>query len=146
MSQSNIDKFDEITGRIFANLYETFPQPITINFEEYTTSLATSNDPVDGVIHNYFERQFVSDSVVWLRDSGYITSVSNDEYSIHGTILTAKGLECLKKVPASLDPRPSFGSQLVEAVRGGSLDAVKTLSSTVITAGAALTSQHLGFR
>lgn len=144
MSQPNINKFNEITGRIFSALYDSFPQPLQINFEDYLTPLTSPNNPVDEVADNFFGCQFVSDSATWIKEAGYITSVSSDRFSFYGTVLTAKGLECLKKVPTSLDSQPSFGKQLGDAVKGGSVDALRTITSSVITVGAAFTAQRFG--
>lgn len=144
VSQSNIDNFNEVTGRIFLDLYDSFPQPFQIDFDNYITPLSNSTDPVEDVVHNFYERKFISNSVTWLKETGYLTSISDDEYSFYGTVLTEKGLECLKKVPTSLVAQPSFGKQLGDAVRGGSVDALRTITSSVITLGAAFTAQRLG--
>ncbi|EOY5688461.1 hypothetical protein ACP7OL_000553 [Salmonella enterica subsp. enterica] len=144
MSQSNIDKFNEVTGRIFLDLYDSFPQPLQIDFDNYLIPLSNSTDRVEEVVHNFFGRRFISDSATWLKETGYLTSISDDEYSFYGTVLTEKGLECLKKVPTSLVAQTSFGTQLKDAVSGGSVDAVRTITSTLITAGATIAAQHFG--
>ncbi|MEX9234777.1 hypothetical protein ACNPGY_16070 [Citrobacter cronae] len=144
MSQSNIDNFNEVTGRIFLDLYDSFPQPFQIDFDNYLTPLSNSTDPVEDVVYNFYERRFISDSVTWLKETGYLTSISDDEYSFYGTVLTEKGLECLKKVPTSLVAQTPLGTQLKDAIRSGSVDAVRSLTSTVITAGATIAAQHFG--
>lgn len=54
MSLSNIDKFNEISGRIFADLYNSFPQPLQITFQDYQASIGQTADPFDQVIQDYF--------------------------------------------------------------------------------------------
>lgn len=144
LSQSNIDKFNEVTGRIFLDLYNSFPQPLQIDFDNYLTPLSNSTDPFEDVVQNFFGRKFIYDSATWLKETGFITSISDDDNSFYGTVLTEKGLECLKKVPTSLAAQTSFGTQLKDAVSGGSVDAVRSITSTLITAGATIAAHHFG--
>ncbi|EKS6938505.1 hypothetical protein QCD67_04765 [Enterobacter roggenkampii] len=63
MSHTNIDKFDEVTGRIFADLYCSFPEPFEIQTENYEEPLVNSEDAVAEVIARDYQRRFVASTV-----------------------------------------------------------------------------------
>ncbi|MDO2452874.1 hypothetical protein [Enterobacter asburiae] len=85
---------------------------------------------------------FVEDSIQWLVGAGFITGRSYADSGFKGVVLTAKGLESLKKTPDSI--RPSNGTQLNEAVKSGSAAAVKTIANQVLSAGVTLALHKIG--
>ncbi|MFK3711823.1 hypothetical protein [Leclercia adecarboxylata] len=142
MAQSNIDMFDEITGRVFADLYNNFPCFYFLRPEDYTAPIEKSDDFMQDIIEGEARLSFVADSFYWLVESGFISGKKMADGSIKGAVLTAKGLECLKKTPDSL--RPSNGTQLTEAVKSGSAAAVKNIANQVLSAGVTIALNKIG--
>ncbi|URO00942.1 hypothetical protein NB069_08775 [Leclercia adecarboxylata] len=142
MAQSNIDMFDEITGRVFADLYNNFPCFYFLRPEDYTVPIENSNDFVKDIIKEEASLSFVADSFYWLVESGFISGKKMADGSIKGAVLTAKGLECLKKTPDSL--HPSNGTQLTEAVKSGSASAVKIIANQILATGVTLALNKMG--
>ncbi len=142
MSQSNIDRFDEIAGRIFADLYNAFPIPCPLN-------LAAFLDGVDVLDPSGFtgseltqDAEFVKSTIEWLIAAEFLTA-----NNFHGTyfgeaILTAKGLECLKLMPESLSA--PAGSELSKAVKLGSKETVKMITNHVLAFGVKLVARRYG--
>ncbi|HEN5200271.1 MULTISPECIES: hypothetical protein [Klebsiella] len=144
MPHTNIDKFDEITGRIFAHLYCSFPEPFEIRTENYEEPVVTSEDEVAEVIARDYQRRFVANTVNWLIESGFISISSRTPNSFYNAVLTAKGLECLKKTPDSVSP--SVGKQLNDAVRSGSIEVIKNITNQVLSVGVAIALHKIGIQ
>ncbi|HDT5729266.1 TPA: hypothetical protein QHI28_000169 [Enterobacter roggenkampii] len=142
MSHTNIDQFDEVTGRIFADLYCSFPEPFEIQTENYEEPLVNSEDAVAEVIARDYQRRFVASTVSWLIESGFISVSSSTPYAFYNAVLTAKGLECLKNTPDSLSP--SAGKQLNDAVRSGSFEVLKNITNQVLSVGVAIALDRIG--
>ncbi|EHK8184076.1 hypothetical protein K2B91_004520 [Salmonella enterica subsp. enterica serovar Enteritidis] len=142
MSQTNIDRFDEIAGRVFADLYVTFPQPRMIKLEDYVKE----EDPQPGFIEEWAKREarcdFVADTVTWLKEAGFITAGKRTANCVPNAILTPKGLECLKLTPNSLTS--SAGKQLSEAAKSGSIELLKGVTNQVLSVGVALAAHKMG--
>lgn len=142
MAHSNIDKFNEITGRLFADLYNSFPRPLQVTTADYMEDLVPLADPVEETVRIYAQCSFVADSIKWLLDAGFISASSHNADFFYNVILTEKGLECLKKTPDSA--LPSTGTQLSDAVKMQSAEAVKAFASSVISAGVSVAFRHAG--
>lgn len=142
MSQSNIDRFDEIAGRVFADLYVTFPQPRILKLEEYVKE----EDPQPNFVEEWAKREarcdFVADTVTWLKEAGFITAGKRAANCVPNAILTPKGLECLKLTPNSLTS--SAGKQLSEAAKSGSIELLKGVTNQVLSVGVALAAHKMG--
>lgn len=129
----NIKKFNEITGIVLASLYESFPVRKTFTVERLFPE--TILDPFDEPSINH-DAIFVTETVSWLIEHGYISANIQYGCSFSDAVLTAKGLELLKLTPNSLES--SFGEQLLEATKSGVKDTIVNISSSVLTSGAAL--------
>lgn len=129
----NIKKFNEITGIVLASLYESFPVRKTFTVERLFPE--TIPDPFDEPSINH-DAIFVTETISWLIEHGYISANIQYGYSFSDAVLTAKGLELLKLTPNSLES--SFGEQLLEATKSGVKDTIVNISSSVLTSGAAL--------
>ncbi|TFF13723.1 hypothetical protein EXW72_08340 [Pseudomonas sp. BCA14] len=128
MSASNIERFDQLAGRIFADLYEAFPLPKTLS------DISHGEKGLDPVFNAEF---FFVATVRWLASSGYVTHGKQDNrFVFEDCVLTAKGLEVLKATPDSLT-ESSIGSQLQDAAKSGLVDSVKTLVGKALAIGAA---------
>jgi hypothetical protein len=123
----NIDMFDIFTGYIFKELYENFP----VCFDVNTTDVV---EKINGEMAKYDtdkKELIFSETMFWLQDSGFITFKAPGEKvitmdsgvcafpSFMCCVLTAKGLEVLKKVPKAITKRKTIGEELSEAVKGG---------------------------
>jgi hypothetical protein len=109
---ANIVEFNSIAGRVFAQLYESFPSPVgRLNDSAIAMAMKVSS----GVLPS--GRKFddvVRHSVGWLADEGYIRAGGLTPYD--GVILTQKGLAALNAVPQGLSA--SVGTSLVMATGG----------------------------
>lgn len=141
MALKNIELFDTFTGVILKELYENFPVCLDIKVDQM---VADNNEGLENVERDRKEL-ILSETLFWLQDSEFITFKAPDgkmfTYDGHQRsnffmccVLTAKGLEVLKKIPKRLDSskQKSIGEELIEAVKAG---AKKQISDVV---GAAL--------
>ena len=135
----NIDIFNKYTGEILKLLYENFPVCYDLNISDIinNTSIKTTyaQDKIELIC---------SETVYWLRDSGFITFAQPQE-KLHSimryeatpqfmcVILTAKGLEILKQTPDSIKPKETLGDKLVEAVSKNASTVVSDIVSTAIS-------------
>ncbi|GKQ95995.1 hypothetical protein [Aeromonas hydrophila] len=134
MAASNIEQFDEIAGKTFAMLYESFPIPIDLPLREYTG--------VEGVYANQEENELthqarlVMSTLEWLQESGYVRAKVQHDFGLNRCVLTAKGLETLKVIPDSLTA--PLGERLKDAVKQGGWEITRTLVSQVLSVGATI--------
>jgi len=136
MSTSNIERFDQLTGRIFADLYEAFPMPRTLSDRSYSSIIEPDQPATDGK-QSSDPGQFFTATITWLVNSGYITTFQarlNGRFTYDGCVLTAKGLEVLKSIPSSVGGK-SFGQSLQEAAKAGSKEALKKITGEVLSFG-----------
>lgn len=136
MSTSNIERFDQLTGRIFADLYEVFPMPRTLSDRSYSSIIEQDEQAADGK-QSSDPGQFFTATIIWLVTSGYITTFQaslNGRYTYDGCVLTAKGLEVLKSTPSSLGGK-SFGQSLQEAAKQGSIETIKKITGEALSVG-----------
>ncbi|WP_409284307.1 hypothetical protein [Pseudomonas protegens] len=148
MSDSNIERFDEITGKVFAHLYQSFPIPTSMGAEfvgvkiSSTTLTPHIGAPSGGIYDLSVEERKTFDifihSVNWLAKAGYIDVSDRLHTTFYGVTLTAKGLEVLKATPSSLDSAPSIGQQLITAAKGGFAEQLQSLTSSALKRGIAL--------
>ncbi|WP_370280388.1 hypothetical protein [Pontibacterium sp.] len=113
---SNIEIFNGIAGKVFADLYSSFPVHSAIKLPVYAEELVDPDD-YDG----YWQVSEIADATLsWLVESGYIWLDENqciDEEYRKG-VLTPKGLEVLKVVPSTLSQNQSIGEKLLECSKG----------------------------
>ena len=132
MSDSdNIDKFNELSGLIFAKLYSAFPIPTNLSAAAFVgENNVISPDGFTGAELTKDAEFFVS-SVDWLIKSGFISVLDKNHSLYWNAVLTEKGLETLKLTPDSLSS--SLGARLVEASKSVGLDSLKSLASQVLS-------------
>ncbi|BCG24333.1 hypothetical protein TUM18999_25240 [Pseudomonas tohonis] len=152
MVAKNIERFNEITGQVFACLYESFPLPITLRPKlfgieeheggEYSPELGETL----GVEPQSAEEILFKHSVTWLIQAGYITAKKPD-YDRHffaEARLTAKGLEVLNAIPKTLTKREPLGEQLAAASKGGAKELMRTITTEVLGMGVRLGLKTIG--
>lgn len=138
MNTSNIERFDEITGKVLAALYQAFPVPTNLKAADFVEP-AYCFDEILGADMPAPEAEFFIACVHWLAEAGYLRLKGDNYGIILEAVLTAKGLETLKAVPKSLEDSQSIGERLVEATRSGVMDQVRDLSNSALKRGIALT-------
>ena len=118
MAAKNIDEFNEITGKVFATLYEAFPIPTLLRPSDFGIDESHEGDWgadgrfIEGPPRSHEEVLF-SQTVQWLEQSGYLTVsgappgrlVGPDRTFFGHARLTAKGLEVMNAIPPSLTKR-----------------------------------------
>lgn len=136
MAVSNIERFDETVGKIFAELYEAFPLPHNLKAESYLTSPMVFNEVYGMEVPDQDDAEFFIATARWLIQTGYIYGEVQPYIRVSDAVLTAKGLEVLKAVPESITNSGSIGQALVDSVAEGGKEATKTLASQVLSFGA----------
>ncbi|EHG7584030.1 hypothetical protein OGY07_13130 [Citrobacter sp. Cs237] len=139
---SNIDKFDEIAGQVFADLYNSFPLTKPLGLADYTEG-DSALDP-DGFTGAELteDAEFVKATISWLINADFITSSGFHGEYFADVILTPKGLECLKLMPDSLTS--NAGSQLTQAVKAGSRETIKMITNHVLALGVKIMASKYG--
>lgn len=141
---TNIQKFDHLAGKIFADLYESFPVPRTIWLGDYISTVFEVSPPED---ENMGEEalsavEFYQHTMEWLEKAGFIEVLFKNHSGEALVVLTAKGLESLRLVPDSL--KGNLGEQLTEAAKAGVLDQIRELTGKVIGAGVSMGAGYIG--
>jgi hypothetical protein len=136
---SNMERFDQLTGAVFARLYEAFPEPISLDAFPFLSNIVPSDQDEGTQYEQAFGApEFFVYTVRWLAETGYLTHRKQSEnipLTFEDCVLTAKGLEVLKSVPASISTSNSIGQSLQEAAKTGSLDAIKKLAGEALSTG-----------
>lgn len=144
MTASNIQKFDEITGQVFGALYQSFPVAKYLPIKDFVEDGLSLDDFLGYEVVNE-NGEFFFACVEWLAEAGYLRfkeKAQNDGFV--DVVLTAKGLEALKAVPASLTASSSLGEQLIDATKSGTKSALGSLAGEVLSVGSRIFSNSLG--
>ena len=109
---SNLDMFNEITAKVFAECYENFPVTIDCNQDDYVTTVDTEPNEI------FYE------TMLWLKEYDYITFWEHEmeARTFYHVQLTEKGLSALNMVPDSLKEKVTMGSKIASAVKSGAKD------------------------
>lgn len=141
VASSNIDRFDEYTALIFARLYATFPTRIDLNDLDVIPGAWKDGEfDLDGY---QLDAEFVRATILWLKDAGYIAGRPSNS-GLFDAVLTSKGLEVLKAIPASLNSGPSLGDRITDAVKEEGRETMRSLVSEALGIGARLISPLVG--
>lgn len=141
---NNIEKFDELSGRVLANFYSSFPVPINLQAKDFVEKATQYNEKAQCEAASSDAVFFIA-TVEWLRRAGYIHADDQDGHHriVRNGVLTAKGLEVLKIKPASLSDETSLGDQLADAAKKGSSDAVRKAVTEIMSLGARVVMQSV---
>ncbi|MDR5013460.1 hypothetical protein RF663_04250 [Aeromonas veronii] len=134
MSLSNIEQFDEVAGKTFAMLYESFPIPINLPLRKYTGVEGVYANQEEGELTH--QARLVMSTLEWLQESGYVMAEVRPDIGLDHCVLTAKGLETLKVIPDSLTT--PLGERIKDAVKQGGVEIISTLVSQVFSVGATI--------
>lgn len=152
MTATNIDHFNEITGQVFAHLYQSFPLPVLLRPEmlgiteheggEYSPEVGEAL----GIEPQSEEEVLFKHSVSWLIQTGYLTAnkLQPDGCLFGQARLTAKGLEVLNATPVSLAGKEPLGAQLAAASKSGGKELLRTITSEVLGIGVRMAMKSAG--
>ncbi|WP_322979280.1 hypothetical protein [Pseudomonas sp. C11] len=143
MTMSNIEKFDEITGEVFAKLYLNFPVPCLLRSAEYVANSTEYNEHIGADVPTK-EAEFFFASIRWLEDAGYIATKAENEFYVAEVVLTSKGLEVLRAMPSSLQGKASIGERLGDTAAKGGKEIARMLVSEALALGTRIVSQKVG--
>lgn len=158
MSETNIDQFNEVTGEVFAHLYENFPIPVLLRpelfgIEEHLEGEYDSwNGVTTGATPISKDEIIFGHTVQWLIDSGYLTSGRLPAGSMpevrtyfDRARLTAKGLEVLNAIPENLTQREPIGQRLAEATKSGGKEILRSITTEALALGVQIAARTAGF-
>jgi hypothetical protein len=136
----NIGRFNLVAGIIFARLYKMFPLR-GVMLAEYLQQDCERLNLECGFAKRELVRLF-SDTMLWLRDNGYISFSDppkiNERGIFSNVVLTAKGLEALKKSPESIDTGETIGEAISKAIKDNVADRIAKLVTFALGASASL--------
>lgn len=137
MAMKNIESFDKCVGYVLGELYENFPICVRINLKEF---LQKNKHDV-----NDKEELILSETLFWLRDNNFLIFTHPEEKDVSHfqevrafpqftcVVLTAKGLDVLKKAPKSIKENKGIGEHIMEAVNTGAKEQLSNLVGTVLS-------------
>ena len=142
---SNIEKFDNLTARLFASLYESFPLERSLRPTDFDIDAENaSNDTGQINAVSLKDVRFFSSTVRWLASAGYLKFHNESNLgTFYDVTLTTKGLEVLRAEPDSLEDSPgragqTLGEYLTDSVNAGAVNAMRKGASYALSSGAAL--------
>jgi hypothetical protein len=108
---TNIELFNGITGKVFANLYENFPLENEFQLANFLGDFIDPEEFTSGCN----VPQMTEATVKWLERAGYIWL--NNPLGAEGSFtasLTPKTLKILKETPDAIEPTSCIGDKIVE--------------------------------
>ena len=135
MSVSNIDKFNDLTGKVLSELYLSFPVPSHLTAEQFVGSAVAWNEDRQMDLPSKDAEFFIA-TAEWLIGAGYINGAVTAYTHVSDAVLTAKGLDTLNATPRSLTHAHSLREQLAEIAREGSKESFKGLLAEELITGA----------
>lgn len=143
MSVSNIDKFNDLTGRVFGELYMSFPMPTNLVAEKFVGSAVAWNEEHQMNLPSKDAEFFIA-TAGWLIGAGYINGTVSPFTHVSEAVLTAKGLDTLNATPRGLTHAHSLREQLTEIAREGSKESFKGLLAEELITGAKFIAPAVG--
>lgn len=129
---NNIELFNGITGKVFADLYQSFPIEAEIKVYDYLEDFIAEDD-YDG---SWEFPEMTKATIKWLDKAGYIWLTEPQAYGgVYKATLTPKGLEVLKQVPNSIEPTSSIGEKIVEYSKSKFSEGMNEIVKTAISEG-----------
>jgi hypothetical protein len=118
-TMKNIERFNLYTAHIFGVLYNEFPVPRMMHGHEVVTAVRASLDLSPG--EEAMQHKFVSYTLRWLLETGYIKAYGNDENRTY--VLEPRAFEAMAQpLPMALRGKDaevqSVGEKLVDVAGG----------------------------
>jgi hypothetical protein len=146
MDKTNIERFDEVTAKILAALYATFPEPtyIDINALGMTDEVPTRNELGEVLYTDEWNSldQFAQSSAKWLAEEGYLSARSSGFYGRY--TLSAAGLKSMKHVDQPEIGSTTLGEKIRAASSEGARSATSKLVDQFLALGAPLITKAMG--
>lgn len=143
MSVSNIDKFNELTGKVLGELYLNFPLPLNLAAEQFVGSAVEWSEERQMDLPSK-DAEFFFATTGWLINAGYINGGLYSHTQVSDAVLTAKGLDVLNATPRSLTHAHSLREQLAEIAREGGKESFKGLLAEELITGAKIIAPAVG--
>ncbi|MCC6076838.1 hypothetical protein ACFPTX_03970 [Pseudomonas sp. GCM10022188] len=139
MADNDIDRFDRLTGAVFARLYESFPVGVDLNSMEFSRVISPSEEHDELFCQIFNQDEFFNSTVFWLRDAGFITfsNTTLDNSMAYQCRLTAKALQVLKCTPERVGGE-TLGGRLGDAVKQGTMVVLETVANEALNRGVGL--------
>ena len=133
----NIDLFNDYTAAILSKLYSQFPVKNGIDARQ----LCGHSDVNDfglvlderGQPSKAFE--IAVSTMEWLTDYGYVSYANRTSYAFSQAVLTAKGLEHLRRSSDALKSKETLGERLTRFVSDGSKEFARETVKTLLSMG-----------
>lgn len=135
MPTTNIERFDEITGEVFARLYSSFPVPCLLKAADYVENPSVYHEHLCCDVPSK-DGEFFFACIRWLESAGYLTTSGENELFVGDALLTSKGLEVLRALPASLQGKASIGERLGEVAAVEGREVLRSLVTEALGIGA----------
>lgn len=133
MTAPNIERFNILTGAIFALLYEEFPQPFDLQQEHFINEMTLKDESFDGEpLLRLEDEEFLIATIQWLGRHGYLHhgQLYGPPATVSDCVLTAQALSLLNSMPNVLEQKgPSIGEQMISATKEGATGKLKELAS-----------------
>lgn len=143
MTVSNIDLFNDFTGKILGDLYLQFPIPTYLEAKSYVEAVTEWHEKAQMDMPTKQTEIFIA-TTQWLVSAGYLSGTVYPYTYVQDAVLTAKGLEVLNAIPESLTGGPSIGESLANAAKEGGKETMRGLVSEALGIGARLISPLVG--
>jgi len=129
---TNIELFNGITGKLFAQLYEKFPVEQEIKLSAFLGDFIDPDD-FDGA---WDFSDITEATIKWLDRAGYIWLKAPEYYGgEYSATLTPKGLEIMKATPDSIESTSSIGEKIIAFSKGQFGEGMNQIVKTAITEG-----------
>lgn len=134
---SHIESFNRCTAQIFSELYRSFPLRVDISSRNLPEALFS--DIHDEDFEGAFERLVVFERTgSWLVRAGYIWAEQIAEQTISEAVLSPKGLEILKAMPAAISGEETLGERMGKLLQKGSYDLLSKVVDKALAIGVAI--------
>lgn len=138
MSQTNIERFNEVTAKILATLYGSFPEPqyLDPNALGLSSEIPSTNQLGEQIYSDDWREKnnFVRWTAVWLANEGYLsarTGSFNDRYT-----LSSAGFKSMKQIDTPEIGSPTLGEKIKKASSDGATAVTSKLVDQFLTVGA----------
>mgnify|MGYP003600085909 CR=1 FL=1 len=146
MAKTNIERFDEVTAKILAALYETFPEPSYVDIRELGMSDEQPTRNESGQVFYSDEwndlNRFAQNSAKWLAEEGYLSSRASGIYPRY--TLSAAGLKSMRHVDQPEIGSTTLGDQIKKASSEGARATTSKLVDQFLALGAPLITKVMG--
>jgi len=146
MSQTNIERFDEVAAKVLTALYEKFPQPLGL--DPNVLGMLEEQPKQDSLGHMIYSEEwheldlFIHWTAKWLAEEGYLSNRSGMMSS--SFTLSAMGIKSLKHVDQPEIGSETLGEKIKHASTEGSRAVTSKLMDQFLSIGATVLTKTIG--